>query len=38
MTEAVLDTEAENVHRAYRLYEKMGFRIVKQFTFYQKPL
>ncbi|MCJ7607994.1 MAG: GNAT family N-acetyltransferase [Thermoplasmata archaeon] len=38
MTEATLDTEEANVHQAYRVYEKMGFRIVKQFTFYRKSI
>ena len=38
MTEATLDTEEANVHQAYKVYETMGFRIVKQFTFFQKPL
>jgi mycothiol synthase len=38
MTEATLDTEEANVHEAYKVYQKMGFQIVKQFTFYEKPL
>jgi mycothiol synthase len=38
MTEAILDTEEANVYQAYKVYERMGYRIVNQFTFYQKPL
>jgi len=38
MTDATLDTEEANVHQAYKAYERMGYRVVKQFTFYQKPL
>lgn len=38
MIEAVLDTEESNVHQAYKVYERMGYRIVNQFTFYQKPI
>ena len=38
MTDATLDTEEANVHQAYKVYERMGYRVVKQFTFYQKPL
>jgi len=38
MTDATLDTEEANVHQAYKVYQRMGYRVVKQFTFYQKPL
>jgi mycothiol synthase len=38
MEEAMLDTEEANVHEAYKVYEKIGFRVVNQFTFFQKPL
>lgn len=38
MTEAVLDTEEANVHQAYKVYERMGYRIINQFSFYQKPV
>lgn len=38
MVDAGLDTEESNVHQAYKLYEKMGYRTIKQFTFYQKSL
>ena len=38
MTEAILDTEEANVHQAYKVYERMGYKIVNQFTFYQKPI
>jgi ribosomal protein S18 acetylase RimI-like enzyme len=38
MTEAGLGVDAENPSGALKLYEKMGFRVVKQVTFYRKPL
>lgn len=38
MTEATLDTEVANVSQAYKVYQRMGYRVAKQFTFYQKPL
>jgi mycothiol synthase len=38
MTEATLDTEEANVYDAYKVYQRMGFEIVHQFTFYEKPL
>ena len=38
MKEAMLDTEQANVHEAYKVYQRMGFEIVNQFTFFQKPL
>lgn len=38
MEEATLDTEAENIHEAFRVYEGMGYRTVTSFTVYRKPL
>jgi len=38
MEEAMLGMEVENPHKPLRLYEGMGFRVVKHFTWYQKPL
>jgi len=38
MNEATLDTEEANVHEAYKVYQRMGFETVYQFTFYEKPL
>ncbi len=38
MEEATLGMEVENPHDPLRLYEGMGFRVVKHFTWYQKPL
>lgn len=38
MGEAMLDTEQANVHEAYKVYQRMGFEIINQFTFFQKPL
>jgi GNAT superfamily N-acetyltransferase len=38
MTEAALGVDAENPSGALKLYEKMGFRVVKRATFYRKPL
>ncbi len=36
--EATLDTEVENVSRAMRVYEAVGFVLRRNFTFYRKPL
>lgn len=38
MQEATLDTEAENIHEAFRVYEGMGYRTVSSFTIYRKPM
>jgi ribosomal protein S18 acetylase RimI-like enzyme len=38
MTEAALSLDAENLSGALHLYRKMGFREVKQFMTYRKPL
>jgi len=38
MDEATLGMEVENPHDPLRLYEGMGFRVVKHFTWYEKPL
>lgn len=38
MTEAALGVDAENISGATHLYEKMGYRVVKHGTIYQKPL
>lgn len=38
MDEAVLDMEVENPYDPLRLYEGLGFRVAKHFTWYQKPL
>ncbi len=38
MTEATLDTEEANVYEAYKVYQRLGFETVHQFTFYEKPL
>lgn len=38
MEEATLDTEAENIHEAFRVYEGMGYRTVSRFTVYRKPM
>jgi len=38
MTEAGLGVDAENPSGALKLYEKMGFKVVKKATFYRKPL
>jgi len=38
MTEAMLDTEEANVYEAYKVYQRMGYEIVYQFAFYEKPL
>ncbi|MFH1580189.1 MAG: GNAT family N-acetyltransferase [Thermoplasmatota archaeon] len=38
MREAMLGMEVENPHDPLRLYEGMGFRVVKHFTWYHKPI
>ena len=38
MKEAMLGMEVENPHDPLRLYEGMGFRIVKHLTWYHKPV
>ncbi len=38
MDEATLGMEVENPHGPLRLYEGMGFRVVKHFTWYEKAL
>jgi ribosomal protein S18 acetylase RimI-like enzyme len=38
IAEVTLDTEAENKHMAMKLYESVGFRVQRTFTFYRKPL
>jgi ribosomal protein S18 acetylase RimI-like enzyme len=38
MTEAALAVDAENISGALKLYENMGFRTVKRYTTYRKPL
>ncbi len=38
MTEAALSVDAENISGALKLYESMGFRTVKRYTTYRKPL
>jgi len=38
MTEAALGVDAENISGALRLYESMGFRVVKKHATYRKPL
>lgn len=38
MTEAALGCDAENLSGAVRVYTDMGFRTVKRFTTYRKPL
>ena len=38
MDEAMLGMEVENPHDPLRLYEGMGYRVVKHYTWYQKPL
>jgi mycothiol synthase len=38
MTEAALAVDAENISGALKLYEDMGFRTVKRYTTYRKPL
>lgn len=38
MTEAALGVHTENPNGAFQLYESVGFRAVKKFTIYRKPL
>lgn len=38
MTEAALGCDAENLSGAVRIYTDMGFRTVKRFTTYRKPM
>jgi ribosomal protein S18 acetylase RimI-like enzyme len=38
MTEAALGVDAENLSGALRVYESVGFRVVKRSTAYRKPL
>ncbi len=38
MTEAALGVDAENPSGALRLYESVGFHVVKRYTEYRKPL
>jgi mycothiol synthase len=38
MTEAALGVDAQNPNGALRLYEGVGFRVVKQFATFEKPL
>ena len=38
VTEVMLDTEAENKHKAMKLYESVGFQVQRTFTFYRKPI
>ena len=38
MEEAALGVHTENPNGAFQLYEKMGYRVVKLFTTYRKPL
>jgi ribosomal protein S18 acetylase RimI-like enzyme len=38
MTEAGLGVDAQNPNGALRLYESLGFRAVKQFTTFEKPM
>ena len=38
MTEAALGVDVDNPNGALRLYQSMGFRMVKQYTTYRKPL
>jgi ribosomal protein S18 acetylase RimI-like enzyme len=38
MTEAALGVDAENPSGALRLYESVGFRVVKQMGIYRKGL
>jgi|SRR5690554_896319 ribosomal protein S18 acetylase RimI-like enzyme len=37
MEEAALGVHTENLTGAFQLYEKMGYRVVKLYTFYRKP-
>jgi ribosomal protein S18 acetylase RimI-like enzyme len=38
MEAATLDVDAENPSRALKLYESLGYRMCREFTFYRKPL
>jgi GNAT superfamily N-acetyltransferase len=38
MTEAALGVDADNPNGALQLYKGMGFRVVKEFTTYRKPM
>ena len=38
MEEAGLDAEVRNPHMAVKLYESLGYRVVRRFTFYRKPV
>jgi ribosomal protein S18 acetylase RimI-like enzyme len=38
MTSATMDVDAHNPSGALRVYQSLGFEMVKSFTFYQKPL
>ena len=38
MEEAALGVLTENLHGAFRLYESVGFRVVRSWTTLQKPL
>lgn len=38
IAEALVHTLAENPHRSWHLYESVGFRVVKRFPRYRKPL
>jgi hypothetical protein len=38
MEEATLGMEVENPHDPMRLYSGMGFRVVRHFTWYHKPI
>ncbi len=38
MTEAALGVDAENISGALRLYQSMGFQVIKQHITYRKPL
>jgi mycothiol synthase len=38
MTEAALGVQTENLHGAFRLYESVGFRVVRSWTILRKPL
>ena len=38
MAEAALGVDADNPNGALQLYKSMGFRVVKKFTTYRKPL
>jgi mycothiol synthase len=38
MKEAALGVDTENLSGALRLYESMGYQVIKRFTLYRKPL